>query len=89
MQVHYDEGSSEPHRPRVMRSVREVRGEALTGVRAGQPLSREIILIPGADGVHYAEGNIGRVIASAADPAWSQTLACTEALCTGTGRSPV
>ena len=32
-------------------------GEALTGVRAGQPLSRERAEVPGADAVTKAEGN--------------------------------
>ena len=45
---------------------REVRREALTGVRTGQPLSRERNLIPGADAVPTAEGNtFWREIASA------------------------
>ena len=47
-------------------SHREVWGEALTGVRVGQPLSHDRNLIPGADAVAYAEGNTdGRAIASA------------------------
>ncbi len=42
---------------------REVPREALTGVSIGQPLSRERILIPGADAFHSAEGNtLRRVI---------------------------
>ena len=45
---------------------REVRREALTGVRIGQPLSRDRKLTPGADAVPKAEGNTtGCVIASA------------------------
>ena len=45
---------------------REVRGEALTGVRTGQPLSRDSVNIPGADTVQVVEGNTsGRAIASA------------------------
>lgn len=47
-------------------AYREVRREALTGVRTGQPLSRERISTPGADAVRSAEGNTTeRVIASA------------------------
>ena len=47
-------------------SYREVRREALTGVRIGQPLSRDRNVIPGAHAVPKAEGNtLGRVIASA------------------------
>jgi hypothetical protein len=37
--------------------AREGLGEALTGVRIGQPSSRERLLIPDADAVHEAEGN--------------------------------
>ena len=45
---------------------REVRREALTGVRIGQPLSRDRRIVPGADAVQKAEGNThGRAIASA------------------------
>ena len=44
------------------------RGEALTGVRIGQPLSRESLL-RGADAVETAEGNTaGGVIAAARRP---------------------
>jgi len=48
-------------------AYREVRREALTGVRAGQPLSRERkFSVPGADAVRLAEGHTAkRVIASA------------------------
>ena len=45
---------------------REVRREALTGVRIGQPLSHDRVDIPGADAVQAVEGNLsGRAIASA------------------------
>jgi hypothetical protein len=45
---------------------REVQGEALTGVRIGQPSSRESLVVPGADAVARAEGNMPeRAIASA------------------------
>jgi hypothetical protein len=45
---------------------REVRREALTGVRTGQPLSHDRVDIPGADAVQVAEGNMSeRAIASA------------------------
>ena len=46
-------------------SHREVRGEALTGVHIGQPLSRDRNFIPGADAVSTAQGNTkGRAFAS-------------------------
>jgi len=43
-----------------VRNGREARREALTGVRVGQPLSREIIEIRDADAFVCAEGNTGR-----------------------------
>ena len=41
-----------------VRNSREARHEALTGVRVGQPLSREIKLLRGADALVQAEGNM-------------------------------
>ena len=69
--------------------VREGVGEALTGVRAGQPLSREIMCLRGADAVRRAEGNTEDA-ATARRPSIPRGLrpcACTEALHTGSGRS--
>jgi len=64
--------------------------EALTGVRAGRVLSREILLksrVPTSWDV--AEGNIGRVVS--ARHIWTlrgrRPRARTETSCTGTGRS--
>src|SRR5712675_388055 len=52
--------------PESCASTREGIGEALTGERIGQPLSRESTLIPGADVVPVTEGNTdGRDSASA------------------------
>ena len=66
MQVHYDEGVANHTGPESCAAYREVCGEALTGERAGQPLSHEIFLIQDADVVTYAEGKMnGRDIASA------------------------
>ncbi len=46
-------------------AYREVRGEALTGLRTGQPLSRDRNYVLGADTVHLVEGKTdGRAIAS-------------------------
>jgi hypothetical protein len=48
-----------------VRSGREARHEALTGVRVGQPLSRETKLLQDADAFVLAEGNTdSRAIAS-------------------------
>ena len=43
-----------------VRSGREARREALTGVRVGQPLSREMKLLRDADAFVLAEGNTDR-----------------------------
>ena len=51
--------------PESCASHREVGREALTGVRIGQPLSRDRNVILGADAVSAAEGNTdGRAYAS-------------------------
>ena len=66
MQVHHDEGVANRIDPESCAADREGIGEALTGERIGQPLSRESTLIPGADVVPLTEGNTdGRDIASA------------------------
>jgi len=46
--------------PESCAAYREVRREALTGVRIGQPSSHESQVVPGADAVTYAEGNTHR-----------------------------
>jgi len=88
VEVHYSEGVAIRADLESCAVIREDHDEALTEERTGQPLSRER-LIPDADTVTYVEGDTQRcAIASAAcDPAWSKTLACVEALCSGTGRS--
>ena len=66
MQVHYGEGVANHTDPESCAAYREVCGEALTGERAGQPLSREIFLIQDADAFTFAEGKTnGCVTASA------------------------
>ena len=66
MQVHYGEGVANHTDPESCAAYREVCGEALTGERAGQPLSHEIFLIQDADVVTYTEGKTdGCDIASA------------------------
>jgi hypothetical protein len=59
VRVHYGEGVANHTDPESCAAYREVCGEALTGERAGQPLSREIILIQDADVVTFAEGKTG------------------------------
>jgi hypothetical protein len=64
VQVPYDEGVAIRIDPESCAVAREGFGEALTGGRIGQPLSRESLL-RGADAVETAEGNMaGGVIAS-------------------------
>ena len=58
MQVRCSEGVAIHTGPESCVSGREARGEALTGERIGQPLSREKSLILGADAVHKAQGNM-------------------------------
>ena len=58
MQVHYDEGVAIRIGPEPCAGIREDVGEASAGERAGQPLSRDRKLIPGADAVCVAEGNM-------------------------------
>src|SRR5215468_9423018 len=66
LKVHYDEGVANHIDPESCAVTREGIGEALTGVRIGQPSSRERGNISGADTVLYVEGNTeGRDIASA------------------------
>ena len=57
MQVPHSEDIASYTVPESCVSYREVRREALTGVRAGQQLSRESFKIQGADAVSIAEGN--------------------------------
>jgi hypothetical protein len=66
VQVHHDEGVANRIDPESCADTREGIGEALTGERIGQPLSRESTLILGADVVPLTEGNTdGRDNASA------------------------
>lgn len=58
MKVHYDEGIANHIGPEPCAGYREVVGEASVGERTGQPLSRDSCVIPGADAVQNAEGNM-------------------------------
>ena len=68
MQVHYDEGVANHIGPEPCAGIREDVCEASAGERAGQPLSRDRRLIPGADAVCVAEGNMPK---SAYASAWA------------------
>jgi hypothetical protein len=91
VQVLCSEGVATHTGPEPCVRVREGTGEASAGERIGQPLSRERNLIPGADAVVRTEGNThGRDRRERLGGlAWSKTLACADAPCTGTGRSHV
>ena len=60
MQFHCNEGVAIRIGPKPCGYVREGTAEASAGVRAGQPLSHEIVLVPDADTLHTVEGNIQR-----------------------------
>ena len=68
MQVHYDEGVANHIDPEPCADIREDVGEASVGERAGQPLSCDRKLIPGADAVCVVEGNMSK---SANASAWA------------------
>jgi hypothetical protein len=73
VQVHDGEGIANHTGPESCAAYREVCGEALTGERAGQPLSREIFLIQDADAFTFAERQNERVRYRECPngPAWS------------------
>ena len=62
MQVPCDEGIANHIGPEPCAGIREDAGEASAGERAGQPLSRDRKLIPGADAVCVAEGNTSECV---------------------------
>jgi hypothetical protein len=88
VQVHYDESVANYIGPEPCVFAREGKDEASAGERVGQPLSRERTLsrVP----TPYPERKATRTGAKPLGPddsAWSKTLACAHAPCTGTGRS--
>ena len=98
MEVRYDEGLANHIGPEPCADVREGIGEASVGDRIGQPLSREIDVILGADAVLLVEGNTSEHVTASACPArrglrpWHvQTLLVREPgdLMSGQGGSPL
>ena len=89
MKVHYDEGVATHIGPEPCVSGREAGGEASAGDRTGQPSSRERNRSERrrrlTSGRRHGRG---RDREHASGSAWSETLACTDAPCAGTGRSP-
>jgi hypothetical protein len=66
VEVPYSKGLANHTGPESCVAYREVRREALTGVRVGQPLSREIIILQGADAFTPVEGNTHRRVTASA-----------------------
>jgi hypothetical protein len=62
VQVHCDEGVANHIGPEPCACIREDVCEASVGERAGQPLSRDRKLSPGADAVCVAEGNTSECV---------------------------
>jgi hypothetical protein len=58
VQVHCTEGVASHSGPESCAGTREGAGEALTGDRIGQPLSRESGAVLSADTLQFVEGNI-------------------------------
>ena len=65
MQVSHSEGVANHTGPESCAGIREDAGEALTGERIGQPLSRESLIFPDDDVVRNTEGNMGSAITRA------------------------
>jgi RNA-directed DNA polymerase len=66
VQVSYSEGLADHIGPESCVVDGDVQGEALTGERAGWVLSRESLLVQGADDVALSEGNTGGCVMRAA-----------------------
>jgi hypothetical protein len=89
VRVPHSEGVANHTDPLSCVGHREVSGEALAGESIGQPLSRESRFNPRCRrrfgrGRQHGRTQYREVRSK---PAWSETLACAEAPCTGTGRS--
>jgi len=91
VQVPNDEGGANHIGPKSCVTIREGRGEALTGEPAGQPLSHVTNAVRDADAFCVAEGNtVGCVIASALPvPRGLRPWHASDTSCTGTGRSQI
>src|SRR6478672_10455405 len=88
VKVPCDEGVAIHIGPKSCAVAREGLGEALTGERIGQPLSRERVLswVP-TPCIWWKATHPSASSRAPDDPAWSKTLACADAPCAGTGRS--
>ena len=82
MKVHYDEGIANHIGPEPRAGYREVVGEVSVGERAGQPWGNSGCRRSSESGSQH--GGV-RKREHLDGPAWSKTLARTDALCAGTG----
>ena len=89
MQVPYDEGVAIHIGPESCAGAREGRRRSVDRGAHRPAIEPRKLSIPGADAVHYGGRQHGRARHRERpdDPAWSETLACADAPCTGTGRS--
>jgi hypothetical protein len=81
VQVHYDEGLANHIGPEPCGGVREAICEASAGDRKGQPLSWVLTLCK-----RRKARRTGALLRTPGGPG-SETLACADAPCAGTGRS--
>lgn len=88
MKVSHDEGLATRIGPEPCAGTREDVSEASVGERAGQPLSRDSLLFWVPTALTFRKATQASTLCECSSgPAWSETLACMEAPCTGTGRS--
>ena len=89
MRVPRSEGVANHTGPRVMRRRPRGRRRSVDRGEHRPAIEPRNGCVPDAHGVQKSEGNTaGRVSRECpSDPAWSETLACAEASCAGTGRS--
>jgi len=89
VRVRYDEGVATRIGPEPCVGGREVDGEASAGEGAGQPSSPRKENSPGRRRCTHSgrQHERARQRERSASPAWSETLACADAPCAGTGRS--
>src|SRR6267143_2666650 len=88
VEVHCTEGVANHSGPESCARIREAAGEALTGERTGQPWSRDISCPEGRHGsIAWKATSPARQRECSVNSARSETLACADAPCTGTGRS--
>ena len=87
MKVHCDEGVAIHIGPEPCAVVRKSNSEASVGECIGQLLSLENYIHLGRRRVTHRGRQHVRRAERLDGPAWSKTLACADAPCTGTGRS--